>query len=268
MLIISAIKGVGRPMRVPQTAASVPNAPLTTPTRSTVRKATGEFEKSFRRSIVTRVSGLGEAAVESAVGRMAKAEEDRARHEQRRGQRVARTDAELAGRDAEIGHHHIDGEDHAAALVGGALVKPAFDDHERAGEEEPGAGAKKDPRERDDEDAVQKDDDRGAGGRAGEGADMPDAADDDRRGQAAEHEAGRPAGADQAELGGGKTLRRAAERHQKASAAHSRRAGTPSRGGARERGRSDGPKDFRITCLDASRIVDQMGLNGNVATAP
>jgi hypothetical protein len=69
--IISAISDVGSPMRLPQTAASVPKAPLMTPTRSTVRNATGELWKSRGRSILTRVSGRGDAAVDSAVGRMA-----------------------------------------------------------------------------------------------------------------------------------------------------------------------------------------------------
>ena len=105
--------------------------------------------KSFRRSILTRVSGRGEAAVESAVGRIARREEDRARHEERRRGGVADADAELAGGDAEIGHHQVDGEDRAAALVGDALVQPALDDHEGAGDEEAGAGAQEDPGERD-----------------------------------------------------------------------------------------------------------------------
>ena len=65
-----------------------------------------------------------------------------------------------------------------------------------------------------DEDPVQEDDDGGEGGGAGEGADVPDAAHDDRRREAAEHEAGRPAGADQTELGGGEALGRAAERQE------------------------------------------------------
>ena len=173
-----------------------------------IREERSEIDRDPRQRLRRR--GGGERCRKDGEG-----EEDRTRHEQRRGQRVARADAELSGGDAEIGHRHVDRENNAAALVGGALVKPAFDDHERAGEEEPGGDAKKDPRERNDEDAVQKDDDRGAGGRAGERADMADAADDDRRGQAAEHEAGRPAGAEQAELAGRKTLRRAAERHQK-----------------------------------------------------
>ncbi len=73
MLVISAITAVVSPILVPQTAPSVPKAPFATPMRSTVRKDTGEFKKSFLRSIDTRVSGRGEAAVDSAVGRMARA---------------------------------------------------------------------------------------------------------------------------------------------------------------------------------------------------
>ena len=135
-------------------------------------------------------------------------------HEQRAGGRIAGGDAELAGGQREIGDGEIDGEDGAAALVGGALVQPALDDHERAGEEESGAGAQHDPGQRIDQHAVQKDDDGGAGGAAGEGADVADAGDDGRRRQAAEDESDRPAGAEQTEIVGGETFRRAAQRQE------------------------------------------------------
>src|SRR5687767_13983092 len=83
------------------------------------------------------------------------------------GWRIAGADAELAERDPDVGHHQVDGEDGAAALVAGALIQPAFDDHERAGEEEAGTDAQEHPHQRLDEDAVQEDDARGACGRAG-----------------------------------------------------------------------------------------------------
>jgi hypothetical protein len=46
-------------------------------------------------------------------------------------------DAHLAGDDRDIGHGHVEREDQAAGFIGGALIEPAFDDHEGGCQREP-----------------------------------------------------------------------------------------------------------------------------------
>ena len=79
-----------------------------------------------------------------------------------------------------------------------------------------GDGAQRHPPDRIDENAGQQRDDGDQRGEAGEGAHMADALDDLGRQQAAEHEAGRPGRAEQAEDGGRIALMRAAHRQQQA----------------------------------------------------
>ncbi len=103
--------------------------------------------------------------------------------------------------DAEEGDGDIEREDRAAALIGRALVQPAFDDHRSAGGRKAGDGAQQHPPDRVDDDAADKRDDGDDGNEAGEGAHMADTAHQFRGDEAADDEASRPGGAEQAEGG-------------------------------------------------------------------
>src|SRR5690606_32216314 len=110
--------------------------------------------------------------------------------------------------------HHVEAEDRAARLVSGALVEPAFDDHIGAGHGESGTGAQKKPARRIDPHARNKSDDGTRRSEGPEGPYMAHAADEPRRQEAARNEASRPARAQQAERGGGKTFHLAAQGKQ------------------------------------------------------
>ena len=140
-----------------------------------------------------------------------------------------------AGGGGEV-DHLVDREDGAAVLPGDALVQPAFDDHGGAGEAEARYRAEPDPgRGRDDQQVEQDGDGRQRGERA-VAADVADAADQRRNGQAAGDEAGRPAGAEQRKLEGREAGDGAADRQQQAvqPACHQQEAGAEEQGGDRD----------------------------------
>jgi hypothetical protein len=195
-----------RPEPAPKTAPSVPYAPLAMPTRRMPRQE-------------IQLHGL--QRLRRGCGRERRrqhrdAVEDAADHEQDRRANILERDHHLTRHDAEERDGDIQREDCAAALVCGALVQPALDDHRGAGRRKTGDGAQQHPPDRVDDNAADQRDDRDNRNEAGEGTDMANAAHQFRRDEATDDEAGSPGRAEQAERGCRVAFQVAANRKQDA----------------------------------------------------
>jgi hypothetical protein len=93
---------------------------------------------------------------------------------------VGEAEGELAGNQSGPADDQVDGEDTAAVLVRGSVVQPALDRHVDAGEAEADAHPQRDPGRLGDRESVAEHPGRGQAGKAREGADVPDPADQPR----------------------------------------------------------------------------------------
>ncbi|MCY1513658.1 hypothetical protein D9M68_481670 [compost metagenome] len=183
--------------------------------------------------------------------------EDAADHEEDAGRGVAKGDHHLAADDAEKRDGDIEREDDAAALIGGALVQPAFDDHRRAGGGKAGERAQDQPPGRIDHDAGQQRDDGDERSKDAEGAHMADALDDIRGEEAPEDEAGRPGRTDQTEDGGRVSLSSTANGKKQSlkTIAQKEKQGAEQEGSDREQVLSHHPSEIRSAVSKLGRCL-------------
>jgi hypothetical protein len=168
------------------------------------------------RSSLTSFSGAGLDAVDYGRGQQSQTVENAGDDEERRLRDIAQCDAHLAGDDRDIGHRHVEREDQAAGLVGGAFIEPAFDDHEGRRQGESRDDAQEDPAYGIDQQAGQKRNDGNCRRKGRECAHMADTPDQPLGKDAAQHKAGCPGGAQKTERCRREALRRSSHRQQQA----------------------------------------------------
>ena len=204
------------PICVAKTAPSPPNAPFASPTKKPPTTPTGDMRVQTAEPephLAQRLRRIGRGQTDR---HQRERDGDRGHREQREAGRGAERQHHLAGGHRAEVDHHVDRQDLAAIDAGGALVEPALDHHEQAGEADAAERAQRDPHdgmhgERHDQHHRRRD--RGADR---EGADVADPPDDVRHAEAAGHEADRIGGRDQADRGGGERLEGRAHRQQDA----------------------------------------------------